>query len=59
MLMTCKQLSKKKEEKKKVLEQFRNRLLKNEMNLLIHLEVGNAQCNKKRAFSHILKDNNC
>lgn len=49
----------KKEEKKKVLEQFRNRLLKNEMNLLIHLEVGNAQCNKKGAFGHILKDNNC
>lgn len=29
------------------------------MSLLIHLEVGNAQCNKKGSFGHILKDNNC
>lgn len=53
------QATQQKRRKSKVLGQFRNHPLKNEMSLLIHLEVGNAQCNKKGSFGHILKDNNC
>lgn len=47
-----------KRRKSGALGQLRTLLLKNWTSLLINLEAGNVQCNKKGLFGHIPKDNN-